>query len=470
MAAPALLYAPRVFFIDANGDPLSGGKLFTYEPGTSTDKTTYFDQAFTTPHANPIILDANGSAVVWLDGAYKFDLTDSNDVQIDNYPVDNYSTAPSAADTTPNNAEWVTTGDTATFIDTTNFSVPNDNTITYQVGRRVRATVTAGTLYGRISASSFASSITTVTVVLDSGNLDSGLSIVDVGVLSVTNPSIPIISDATIGTQAAAAQQVSSGELIYAVDTGAADVYVMTLAPAITAYTTGMEIVTKIANANLTTTPTINANALGAKTIKRENGGALLAGDLPVGYVAHFKYDGTDMTLLNPALVKNHDHSDITEGGSTGIGILIQIVHTADGAVATGTTQLPLDDTIPQNTEGDEYMTLAITPTDASNKLVIEMGWYGSSSSGDNNILAALFQDSTADALATGWGGNEGSSGQLTHVPIKYEMVAGTTSSTTFKIRAGTVSAGTTTFNGAGAARFFGGTVASFIRITEYKV
>ena len=35
-----------------------------------------------------------------------------------------------------------------------------------------------------------------------------------------------------------------------------------------------------------------------------------------------------------------------------------------------------LDDTIPQKTEGDEYMTLAITPASATNKLLIEVVFY----------------------------------------------------------------------------------------------
>ena len=49
-------------------------------------------------------------------------------------------------------------------------------------------------------------------------------------------------------------------------------------------------------------------------------------------------------------------------------------------------------------------------------------------------------------------------------------MVAGTTSATTFKIRLGTASAGTTTFNGVAGARFFGGIMNSGISITEIQV
>lgn len=76
--------------MDDNGEPLAGGKLYTYAAGTSTPKVTYTDSTQSTANANPIILDASGRADVWLDtGAYKFVLTDSSDVEIKT--VDNIS-------------------------------------------------------------------------------------------------------------------------------------------------------------------------------------------------------------------------------------------------------------------------------------------------------------------------------------------------------------------------------------------
>jgi hypothetical protein len=65
----------------ANGAPMAGGKLYTYIAGTSTPKVTYTSKTQVTPNANPVILDANGYADVWLDtGGYKFILKDSSDV------------------------------------------------------------------------------------------------------------------------------------------------------------------------------------------------------------------------------------------------------------------------------------------------------------------------------------------------------------------------------------------------------
>lgn len=47
-------------FFDDNGDPLSGGKIYTYAAGTTTPQTTYTSRDGTIPNANPIILDAAG--------------------------------------------------------------------------------------------------------------------------------------------------------------------------------------------------------------------------------------------------------------------------------------------------------------------------------------------------------------------------------------------------------------------------
>ena len=153
---------------------------------------------------------------------------------------------------------------------------------------------------------------------------------------------------------------------------------------------------------------------------------------------------------------------------SVGTSGVVQVVNTQTGAVASGSTVMPADDTIPQNTEGDQYMTLAITPTNASNKLRIDVVAHVACDTSSRNIAVALFQDSTANALAVtdspvlGGGANFMRSVNFTHY-----MTAGTTSATTFKVRAGVETSGTVTFNGAGASRFYGGVFASSITITE---
>ncbi|MEN3973118.1 hypothetical protein WJS89_10600 [Sphingomicrobium sp. XHP0235] len=67
------------------GSVLNGGKLYTYEAGTSTPLATYQDLSGSTPNTNPVILDAAGTATVRLSNgvAYKLVLKNSDDVTLD---------------------------------------------------------------------------------------------------------------------------------------------------------------------------------------------------------------------------------------------------------------------------------------------------------------------------------------------------------------------------------------------------
>ena len=80
----AVLYTQHfVQFFDDNGNPLSGGRLYTYDAGGTTPKATYSDAAGATANANPVVLDAAGRATVFLDGTtYRFDLKTSGDVLV----------------------------------------------------------------------------------------------------------------------------------------------------------------------------------------------------------------------------------------------------------------------------------------------------------------------------------------------------------------------------------------------------
>ena len=146
---------------------------------------------------------------------------------------------------------------------------------------------------------------------------------------------------------------------------------------------------------------------------------------------------------------------------------IVQISQTQSGAVAMGTANIPFDDTVPQNTEGWEYITLAITPTNANNYLDIDVNLAVSSTT-RSWVIAALFQDMANDALAVAYTIVMDSNGGGM-LRLCYRMIAGTTSVTTFKIRLG-VSSGTLTVNGWQAgAPLFGGVLISSMKITEVK-
>lgn len=82
-------------YFTATGEPLAGGKIWSYAAGTTTPLPTFTDRSETTQNPNPLILDANGEGVMWLgSNAYKFILMDSSDVV--QWTVDNVRSAQNA--------------------------------------------------------------------------------------------------------------------------------------------------------------------------------------------------------------------------------------------------------------------------------------------------------------------------------------------------------------------------------------
>ena len=149
-------------------------------------------------------------------------------------------------------------------------------------------------------------------------------------------------------------------------------------------------------------------------------------------------------------------------------GALLQQVNTQTGAVATGTTIFVEDDTIPQNTEGSEFMTLSITPKSATSVINIEAHIFYSQSAGTRSG-AGLFKDSDANALSFTSNFIKDTT-SMGNMQVFYSEASGSTSARTYKIRCGNIqTAGTFTFNGQGGVRKFGGTVLSTIRILEIE-
>jgi len=383
--------------IDVDGNPRTGGKIYTYLAGTSTPTATYTTEAGSTPHANPIILNSLGQTPnpIWITSglSYKFVETDSADVVI--RTTDNID---GVNDTTQTASEWFDSGFTPTYISATSFSVPGDQTSTLQIGRRLKTTNTGGAIYSTITNSVYGA-LTTVTVTNDSGTLDAGLSVVAYGLLSATNPSVP-------------ATYAKSG--------------------AVTA--SGITMTT----ARVLARTTASTGAIEEKT-----------GDEIVGMIS------TPIPLAK---------------GGTGVAVTRQLAQTATATrttVGTGTTQIPGDDTIPQITEGDEYLTISFTPTSASSTLKIRASCTAAHSIAGVGLVLALFQDAVSNALAVDWA----TTPQINYcVPLSayHEMTAGTTSAITFRLRLGGNAAGTTTVNGANGARLYGGVGLLRITVEEY--
>ena len=158
----------------------------------------------------------------------------------------------------------------------------------------------------------------------------------------------------------------------------------------------------------------------------------------------------------------------VSSAMSDATGTIVQVVNVQDDLRTTMTTQFAHDDTIPQASEMTQIMSLAITPTSASNKLVIEI-FAILCNTNQERVLLGLFQDSTASALnvAVDW---HADANAATPVLLKHYMTAGTTSATTFKAYAAPDTAGTLHFNGSSVTDKFGGVMISSMTITEIAV
>lgn len=89
MVTEVLSPVPKLKFFDNAGNPLNGGKLFTYAAGTSTKIATYVDSTGITPNANPIILDYRGECNCWIppNVAFKYVLAPSTDTDPPTNPI-----------------------------------------------------------------------------------------------------------------------------------------------------------------------------------------------------------------------------------------------------------------------------------------------------------------------------------------------------------------------------------------------
>ena len=83
MTVANIMTMPKIQFFGNDGNPLNGGKVYTYRTGTLINKATYTSANMGTANSNPVILDAYGRASIWLDTSdgyfYTVKLTDSSD-------------------------------------------------------------------------------------------------------------------------------------------------------------------------------------------------------------------------------------------------------------------------------------------------------------------------------------------------------------------------------------------------------
>lgn len=147
-------------------------------------------------------------------------------------------------------------------------------------------------------------------------------------------------------------------------------------------------------------------------------------------------------------------------------GTRVQVANAATGGYLSCPTTIPWDDSVPQqSTEGTLVLSKAIVPQASANLLVGRTVINAGTPASAENVVAAVFRDSIANAIGANVATTFSANTQVT-VPVDFAVLAGSTASTTFKSHLG---GGTTTvnLNGVASARKLGGAMASTLVVEE---
>lgn len=170
------MIGPKFYAWDRNGKPLAFGKLYTYQARTNVPKPTYQSEDQVVENTNPVILNGEGYANVYLAGSYKMVLKDSNDNEI-------WSSDP----VTENSAsEWVNCS-SADYISPTSISVTGNVSDKYDPGRAVRLSDGISYFYSTVKQSNYSAGITNIEI-LD-GVVPVGLSEICASIIGLNSTS-----------------------------------------------------------------------------------------------------------------------------------------------------------------------------------------------------------------------------------------------------------------------------------------
>jgi len=146
-------------------------------------------------------------------------------------------------------------------------------------------------------------------------------------------------------------------------------------------------------------------------------------------------------------------------------GDVIQVVSTSTAILRTGTTVAVLDNTIPQKGEGNPYMWATMTATNPVNPVQLDSLWFGTNGAA-GRLIGHLHRNAEADALATSAADFVTANGLA--ILSNHVLLATTTATAAgYYLIVGNNQAGTTTFNGEGAANMFGSSMASHLTVQE---
>lgn len=576
---------PRTQYFDSAGDPLVKGKLFFFDSGTSTEKSTFSDISETKANPDPVILTADGRVPnIFFTGAARVKLTDKNSVQLfdvdpvggdtaagqfsdfDNQTIygsraivigsdGNYYSSLSSGnqsnDPTTSPAFWLqvefinifntnrtfglnetakasdgllyrslvannTGNDPASSPTKWGFPIQDVSTANIVDDAVTLAKMAQGTIGGLITYDASQDPVELVPSTVDFLLNDNGVGVPPsykaLDISKDTSPQLGGFLDPNgqfIGKDKGA-DLASASPLVIGTDgdffdvTGTVGFSVMTVAANrsfilqfddAVLITVGAGITLNNAGSDFTTAAgdIIECNSTATDTVTgrviKKDGTAVTPGVTSVatgdgltgGPITSTGTISVDINGATTATIAGDDEvliADIDDSNNIKKVTAQEIADLSAGNLAqppvvttrttnfSTTTTIPLDDTIPQNTEGGEVMTVTITPKDAANVLEITIDGFGSEAAA-NVMIGAFFRDSIANAFATQILAQPFTGNGAVGFSMRAYIVAGSTSATTLKFRAGP-NIGTLFINTTSGASLFSTTATATMTVKEY--
>ena len=149
------------------------------------------------------------------------------------------------------------------------------------------------------------------------------------------------------------------------------------------------------------------------------------------------------------------------------LGAILQITSTAVTAVSSGTTILPIDNSIPQTGEGNAVFSLTITPKTATSIIYGFGAVIAAVQANNDDVGVAAFKNTTANAIIAV--AQRVVDSKAFTIPFFFSNSPGTTAATTYYIRAGANTTSLCTLNGTNGTRIFGGVAGSTLYLAEVK-
>lgn len=472
----ATVVFPAAFrILDGNGTPVSGAKIRFYDAGTSTPKAVYSNSAlsaslgavvYTNSVGLPVANQGSSTAVVAYVGtaAYKVTITDANDVTI--LTLDNIK---GALDT----STFLTTGSTSTLTQPVVSKTGNYTIVAADRSKLIEANPTGGQFTLTLTAAATLGDNWSIKL-RNSGTANTFILAASEAIAfeggSFTARGFQIGEGCEIICDGTAFKMVGHQAPLLA-SRGPGIITIADMVGGAPAATSGARYIVSGAFSSYALHDIIEGNGSSFNKYTPTTDCGWLA------YVqdedAYYSFQGSAWVCLLPTQAE-------AEAGTSNIPFMTPLrvrqslparayVEYADNTSIT--TVLPQDDTIPQNTEGVEILSVSITLKSASSRVRSRFQGFASGGNGVNTI-AALFRGGVANAIQASVldHSRSGAADTANHplaILLEYEDAPATAGSVTYSIRVGPGAAGTVRMNGTTSGRYFGGAAKSTLVLEE---